>query len=113
MVPHDAAVDLSSVPERAGSLLSLVTNWWVERCLYGKCLVNPADDVLSRPFNKHSINGESMDLADASWSGKADGGRVLRSYYQLDCICRHRTPPCDKGHRDHWYAINSTYLVSI
>ncbi|KAH7083838.1 hypothetical protein FB567DRAFT_446512 [Paraphoma chrysanthemicola] len=59
VVPHDAVVDLSSLPERAGSLLSLVTNWWVERCLYGKCLVNPADDVLSRPFDNHSIGGFS------------------------------------------------------
>ncbi|KAH3979239.1 hypothetical protein HBH52_101450 [Parastagonospora nodorum] len=57
VVPHDAQVDLTSVPERAGSVLSLVTNWWVERCLYGKRLVDPADDILSRPFDKHSISG--------------------------------------------------------
>jgi DNA replication regulator DPB11 len=58
VIPHDAEVDLTSVPERAGSLLSLVTNWWVERCLYGKCLVDPAKDVLSRPFDSGNIAGE-------------------------------------------------------
>ncbi|KAF2026883.1 hypothetical protein EK21DRAFT_73218 [Setomelanomma holmii] len=58
VVPHDATVDSSTVPERAG-VFSLVTNWWVERCLYGKCLVNPAVDVLSGPFDNHSIDGFS------------------------------------------------------
>jgi len=57
VIPHDAEVDLTSLPERAGSLLSLVTNWWVERCLYGKCLVDPAKDVLSQSFNSRSIDG--------------------------------------------------------
>ncbi|KAF2825793.1 hypothetical protein CC86DRAFT_351787 [Ophiobolus disseminans] len=59
VVPHDAEVDLTSLPERAGSLLNLVTNWWVERCLYGKCLVDPTKDVLSRPFDNRNISGFS------------------------------------------------------
>ena len=58
MTPHDAEVVLADLPERTGSLMSLVTNWWVERCLYGKRLVDPADDVLSRPFERLSISGE-------------------------------------------------------
>ncbi|KAJ4372559.1 protein kinase activating protein dpb11 [Didymella sp. IMI 355093] len=45
-----------SLPESAGSVMNLVTNWWVERCLYGKRLVDPTEDVLSRPFDKLSIN---------------------------------------------------------
>jgi DNA replication regulator DPB11 len=57
VIPHDAEVDLSNLPERAGSLINLVTNWWVERCLYGKRLVNAADDALSRPFHRLSISG--------------------------------------------------------
>jgi DNA replication regulator DPB11 len=59
VLPHDTKVDVTSgsLPERAGSL-TLVTNWWVERCLYGKSLVDPTKDVLSRPFNKLHINGE-------------------------------------------------------
>jgi DNA replication regulator DPB11 len=39
--------------------MNLVTNWWVERCLYGKRLVDPANDILSRPFDHQSISGES------------------------------------------------------
>jgi DNA replication regulator DPB11 len=38
--------------------MNLVTNWWVERCLYGKRLVDPTDDILSRPFDHPSISGE-------------------------------------------------------
>ncbi|KAL1654270.1 protein kinase activating protein dpb11 [Didymella pomorum] len=61
VIPHDVEVDVvsGSLPERAGSIMNLVTNWWVERCLYGKRLVDPTDDVLSRPFDKLSINGFS------------------------------------------------------
>ncbi|KAF1847023.1 uncharacterized protein K460DRAFT_51934 [Cucurbitaria berberidis CBS 394.84] len=59
VVPHDAEVDLTTLPERAGSLMNLVTNWWVERCLHGKRLIDPADDVLSKPFDRLSISGFS------------------------------------------------------
>jgi DNA replication regulator DPB11 len=57
VVPHDVPVDPSTLPEGAGNL-SLVTNWWVERCLHGKCLVDPTDCVLCRPFNNLNISGE-------------------------------------------------------
>lgn len=59
VIPHDAEIDLTAFPAHAGSYVSLVTNWWVERCLYGKRLVDPADDVLSRPFERLSISGFS------------------------------------------------------
>lgn len=59
IVPHDAEVDYTPIAERAKSLMSIVSNWWVERCLYGKRLVDPADDVLSRPFGKLKVSGFS------------------------------------------------------
>ncbi|KAI8932012.1 hypothetical protein NX059_010907 [Plenodomus lindquistii] len=59
IVPHDAEVDLAPIPDRAGSLVNIVSNWWVERCLHGKRLIDPADDVLSRPFGKLSVSGFS------------------------------------------------------
>ncbi|KAF2126463.1 hypothetical protein P153DRAFT_369177 [Dothidotthia symphoricarpi CBS 119687] len=59
VVPHDTGADLSSLPDRARSSLNLVTNWWVERCLYGKHLVDSEEDVLSRPFDKLSVSGFS------------------------------------------------------
>ncbi|KAJ8110343.1 hypothetical protein OPT61_g6793 [Boeremia exigua] len=66
VVPHDVEVDAVSgyLPELAGSMMNLVTNWWVERCLYGKRLVDPTADVLSRPFNKLRINGNLLASAD-------------------------------------------------
>ncbi|KAF1933265.1 uncharacterized protein M421DRAFT_193164 [Didymella exigua CBS 183.55] len=72
VIPHDVEVDAvsRSLPERAGSLMNLVTNWWVERCLYGKRLVDPTDDVLSRPFDKLSINGFSgLTVNSTGFSG--------------------------------------------
>ncbi|KAF1937927.1 hypothetical protein EJ02DRAFT_469333 [Clathrospora elynae] len=59
LIPHDTEVDLTVLPERAGPLITLVTNWWVERCLHGNRLVDPADDILSRPFERFIISGFS------------------------------------------------------
>jgi DNA replication regulator DPB11 len=56
VVPHDVPTDLTALPEGAGKLC-LATNWWVERCLHSKTLVNPTDNVLCRPFDKQSISG--------------------------------------------------------
>ncbi|KAF2111428.1 hypothetical protein BDV96DRAFT_582142 [Lophiotrema nucula] len=56
VVPHDVASDLTSLPGASGAM-SLVTNWWVERCLHGKCLVDPTENVLCRPFDVLSISG--------------------------------------------------------
>ena len=56
LVPHDVQLDLTSLPEAAGNM-TLVTNWWVERCLHGKRLVDPTDNVLCKPFNKLRISG--------------------------------------------------------
>jgi hypothetical protein len=58
VIQHDAEPDLARLPEPAGSLMEFVTNWWVERCLYGKRLVDPAEDVLSRPLGKLSTSGK-------------------------------------------------------
>ena len=55
-VPHDMQPDFTSLPETAGEL-SLVSYWWVERCLHGKCMVDPTEYVLSKPLEKISISG--------------------------------------------------------
>ncbi|CAE7021196.1 hypothetical protein PTT_12211 [Pyrenophora teres f. teres 0-1] len=70
IIPHDVEVDLTTLPERAGSHIPLVTNWWVERCLYGKRLVDPADDVLSRPFESRTVSGFSgLSINSTGFSG--------------------------------------------
>jgi DNA replication regulator DPB11 len=76
VVPHDVPIDLATLPEGAGDF-ALVTNWWVERCLHGKLLVDPTDSVLCRPFNKLSISGALFayfagDLQSADVSGFHD-----------------------------------------
>jgi hypothetical protein len=57
VVPYDTKVDKASLPERAGHL-NIVTNFWVERCLHGKRLVDPTEDVFSRPFENLNIVGK-------------------------------------------------------
>ncbi|KAL6709197.1 protein kinase activating protein dpb11 [Coniothyrium glycines] len=66
VVPHDAQADLTDFSDRAGSLLNLVSNWWVERCLHTKRLVDPADSVLNRPFEKLSIAGFSGMIVNST-----------------------------------------------
>jgi DNA replication regulator DPB11 len=56
VLPHDAPPDFASLPEAAGKLTA-ATNWWVERCLHRKRLVDPADDIMCRPFEHTSISG--------------------------------------------------------
>lgn len=45
--------------------MNLVTNFWVERCLYGKRLVDPAEDIFSRPFDNLSVVGKHLSFAGA------------------------------------------------
>ncbi|KAI4715022.1 hypothetical protein J4E89_000708 [Alternaria sp. Ai002NY15] len=70
VIPHDVEVDSAALPGRAGEHMNLATNWWVERCLYGKRLVDPSVDVLSRPFEKLSISGFSgLTINSTGFSG--------------------------------------------
>lgn len=52
--------------------MNLVTNWWAERCLFGKCLVDPADYALSKPFDHASITGMFLELRKRLFFGNAD-----------------------------------------
>ncbi|KAF2762808.1 hypothetical protein EJ05DRAFT_481689 [Pseudovirgaria hyperparasitica] len=61
IVPDDAPVTrLPPLPELAQRLLK-VTNWWVEKCLHNKTLIDPTEDALCRPFAKIHINGAVYD----------------------------------------------------
>lgn len=104
MIPHDTEVDLTALPDQAGAHLSLVTNWWVERCLYGKRLVDPADDVLSRPFQRLSISG--MFPAHIIVIG-SNVSRLLWLDDQLDGVFRHRITACDQGRHSDGYVNKS------
>lgn len=78
LAPHDVQPDLSSLPDAAGAM-STVTNWWVERCLHSKCLVDPTDFVLCKPFDKLSISSASISLLTMHlWADIMQGWRVLQ-----------------------------------
>ncbi|KAF2468948.1 uncharacterized protein BDR25DRAFT_289946 [Lindgomyces ingoldianus] len=69
IIPHDAEPDLTSLPGGAGAM-HLVTNWWVERCLHTKCLVDPTGHVLCRPFDKLSISGfNGLTVSSTAFTG--------------------------------------------
>ncbi|KAH7139065.1 hypothetical protein B0J11DRAFT_34395 [Dendryphion nanum] len=65
VIPHDAVIDLTSLPGGAGNM-SLVTNWWVERCLHSKSLIDPSESILCTPFNKLRINGFTDLIVNAT-----------------------------------------------
>lgn len=63
VVPADEKTDLTSLPGGAETMTQ-TTNWWVERCLHLKCLVNPAERVLCRPFARVPIDGTYFTSLD-------------------------------------------------
>jgi hypothetical protein len=105
VIPHDVEVDVASgsLPERAGSIAHLVTNWWVERCLFGKRLVDPTDDVLSRPFDKLSINGKLLVPVQITSLVMLTYARVLRANGKLYGIFWNRASACDESHHINGY----------
>lgn len=84
-------------------MANLVTNWWVERCLYGKRLVDPTEDVLSRPFNKLSINGKLLIPVQIAALVMLTSTRFFWSDCKFYWIFRDRATACDKGCHAHGY----------
>ncbi|KAF2736553.1 hypothetical protein EJ04DRAFT_511039 [Polyplosphaeria fusca] len=69
VVPQGTATDLGSLPEAFGAM-SIVSHWWVERCLYEKHLVDHNEDLLSQPFDEISITGfEDLIINSTAFSG--------------------------------------------
>lgn len=115
MIPHDVEVDVVSgtLPERAGSIANLVTNWWVERCLFGKRLVDPTEDVLSRPFDKLSINGKLLVPVQITSSVMLTSARVLRANGKHYGILWHRAAACDESHYTYGYGNNVSFWLTL
>lgn len=36
---------------------TLVSEWWIERCLHHKMVTEPSEDVYSRPFDRFPLPG--------------------------------------------------------
>lgn len=113
MIPHDVEVDVVSgtLPGRAGSIANLVTNWWVERCLHGKRLVDSTDDVLSRPFDKLSINGKLLIPAQIFTLVMLTSARVLWPDSELYWILWDRAAACDESCHTYGYGNNFLFLM--
>ncbi|OAG03131.1 uncharacterized protein CC84DRAFT_1220030 [Paraphaeosphaeria sporulosa] len=98
LVPHDVQPDLTSLPDAAGAM-SMVTNWWVERCLHGKCLVDPTDFVLwlaGLTINSTGFTGIELlhvTKAVAMFGGTYD--EILSPKVSV-LVCRNDKPNRDK-----------------
>lgn len=57
IVPHDLPSHMVPPIPASVEKLKRVTEWWVESCLQKRCLVDPDDDPLVKPFAKLSIKG--------------------------------------------------------
>ena len=70
IVPHTS--DRKQQPEPPPSQIPLhtVSEWWLERCLHRKIVVDPEVDTASFPFQKYPISGfDGMTICSTGFSG--------------------------------------------
>ena len=58
LVPHARSSQSQPLPEVPPATI-IATEWWLERCMHYKRLLDPAQDALSRPFADADISGFS------------------------------------------------------
>ncbi len=69
LVPHDASSASANLDDLPPST-SMATEWWVERCVYSKTLLDPMDDVLSRPLGDAEVPGfADLQISTTGFSG--------------------------------------------
>lgn len=69
IVPHTAPAASTDVPDiPAGT--AKATEWWIERCLHFKQLLDPNEDILSQPFPADRIPGFSdLRISSTGFNG--------------------------------------------
>lgn len=88
LMPHAQPTVLPNIP--AGTLL--VTEWWVERCILYKRLLDPIEDLLSSPLSNTvvsgfagltiSITGFDTDEVGMHWRQTAQAIKLMGATYQ-------------------------------
>ena len=70
VVPHDKPLDVLKRGTSPTGAYTLVTEWWIERCLHRKRLVDPEQDVTSTPFASFPIPGfQGLTICSTAFSG--------------------------------------------
>jgi DNA replication regulator DPB11 len=70
VVPSNLPMSEYSELPQSGVTVETVTEWWVERCLHQKTLIEPAEHVIGRPFPKFPIEGfHGITVSSAAFSG--------------------------------------------
>ncbi|KAI9837313.1 MAG: hypothetical protein M1819_000387 [Sarea resinae] len=69
LVPHHFKGQLPATKQSSPPLL-VVTEWWLERCLFKKQLMDPENDALSTLFREYPLAGfENLVISSTSFSG--------------------------------------------
>ncbi|KAI9827751.1 MAG: hypothetical protein M1832_004240 [Thelocarpon impressellum] len=70
IVPHHTPMTAFEDLTGPNGAFTIVTEWWIERCLHRKSLVDPDSDVTSRPFARFPIQGfGGMKICSTAFSG--------------------------------------------
>jgi DNA replication regulator DPB11 len=65
-VPHNSP--LSMCPEMTKGHATIVNEWWIERCIHYKSLVDPEANVTSRPFPCFPLAGKHQNFPVKKYS---------------------------------------------
>lgn len=57
MIPHNSSAKLHAEISPRLSDMEIVSEWWLEKCLQSNLLVDPKEDLLSRPLPTQAIDG--------------------------------------------------------
>ncbi|KAH6680556.1 BRCT domain-containing protein [Halenospora varia] len=70
IVPHNLPVSQHPEVPKSDSVIEVVTEWWVERCLHHKKFMPPAEHVVGRPFPVFPIEGfKTMTISTSAFTG--------------------------------------------
>ncbi|KAI9672451.1 MAG: hypothetical protein M1829_004530 [Trizodia sp. TS-e1964] len=70
LIPHDLAPRHRPLIPASLNPVSIVTEMWVEKCLYGRVFINPQEDAACRPFPLFPLPGfQNLTIASTAFTG--------------------------------------------
>jgi hypothetical protein len=92
LVPHARHSQSPSPPEVPPGTIT-ATEWWVERCIHYKRLLDPAQDALSRPVAGASISGFSGLLVSTTGFAGVDLRQVAETVKLMGATYQEKVVP--------------------
>lgn len=78
LIPHTDPDEALKLPEVPANTIT-ATEWWVERCIHYKRLLNPVEDVLSRPLWKAEVTAFSRQIVSTTGFAGVDLRQVAET----------------------------------